>query len=167
MEQRGELIFIPIGGGHVQTWTQRLAPLGKAEFHLYDHELPPETDHRRAAAATINRRPRCRAVLTRKRSLENYLHPQAIQAAGDIDVGIDDFDRASEITAKQLYRNETAETPWELLTRRARNRLAYRAKRWLDTKAADHMTCELLKERDPDAEIASWLQTMGAMTKRP
>ena len=141
----------------------RLAPLGKPEFHLYDHELPPETDHRREAAETINGRPRCRAVLTGKRSLENYLHPEAIRAAGEINVDFDDFDPAAEIVAKQLHQRSLVETPWALLTRRARSRLTHRAKRWLNTKVADQMTVELLRDRDPAGEILSWLNTIARL----
>ena len=165
MEQRGELVFVPFGGGHVQAWTHRLAPLGKPEFHLYDHELPPETDLRREAAEMVNRRPRCRAVLTRKRSLENYLHATAIKAAGEVDVTFGDFDPAAEVAAKSLCRRGVNETPWELLPPRARRRMANRAKRWLNTKAADHMTVDLLRERDPDGEVVSWLSTIGRLAE--
>lgn len=163
MEQQGMLIFVPFGGGHVRAWMHRLAPLGKPEFHLYDHELPPETDHRLEAAEAINRRPHCRAVLTSKRSLENYLHPEAIRTAGEIEVDFDDFDPAAEMVAKQRHQRSLVETPWELLTRRARGRLTHRAKRWLNTKAADHMTVDLLRERDPDGDIISWLKTIGCL----
>jgi len=168
MEQRGQLIFVPFGGGHVAAWTYRLAPLNKPEYHIYDHELPPETDHRRDAAEAVNRRDRCQAVLTRKRSLENYLHPQAISMAGDmmageIDVEFDDFDPVAQITAKRIYQLRAEETPWELLSRRARNRMAHRAKRWLNTKAAEQMTVALLRERDPEGEILSWLQAIGCL----
>ena len=165
MEQRGELVFVPFGGGSVHAWTHRLAPLGKPEFHLYDHELPPETDLRREAADAVNRRPNCRAVLTRKRSLENYLHATAITAAGDVDVTFDDFDPAAEFAAKSLYQRGLDETPWELLPPRARRRMANRAKRWLNTKAADHMTVELLRQRDPDGEIVSWLRTIDRLAE--
>ena len=165
MEQRGELVFVPFGGGSVHAWTHRLAPLGKPEFHLYDHELPPETDLRREAAETVNRRPRCRAVLTRKRSLENYLHATAIKAAGEVDVTFKDFDPAAKVVAKGLYQRGLDDTPWELLPPRARRRMANRAKRWLNTKAADHMTVELLRHRDPDGEIVSWLQTIGRLAE--
>lgn len=165
MEQRGELVFIPFGGGNVQAWTHRLAPLGKPEFHLYDHELPPESDLRREAAETVNRRPRCRAVLTRKRSLENYLHATAIKAASEVDVAFDDFDPAAEFAAKNLYQRGLDETPWELLPPRARRRMANRAKRWLNTKAADRMTVDLLRDRDPNGEVISWLKAIGRLAE--
>ena len=48
MERHGELIFVPFGGGHVRAWSDRFAPLARPEFHLYDHELPPETELRQA-----------------------------------------------------------------------------------------------------------------------
>ncbi len=163
MEQRGALIFVPFGGGHVSAWTHRLAPLGKPEFHLYDHELPPETDYRREAVDRVNLRPHCHAVLTEKRSLENFLHPAAILATCNIDVQFDDFDPVAEITAKRLYRQRSADTPWELLSVRARKRMSQRAKVWLNAQATEHMTVELLRERDPDGEVKSWLRAIRRM----
>ncbi|QDU63252.1 hypothetical protein Pan216_41300 [Planctomycetes bacterium Pan216] len=165
MEKKGEAIFVPFGGGNVEAWTNRLAPLGKPEFHLFDHELPPETDYRREAAELINRRERCRAVLTRKRSLENYLHPSAIQGAGDVEVMFDDFDPVAEIVGRRLLERTPTEEPWEQRTRRARNRAAHRAKRWLNTTVADHMTVELLSESDPDREIVSWMRVISNLTE--
>ena len=70
-EARGELIFVPTGGD-LLSWSDRLAPLGTPEFHLYDRELSPETELRRKVAECVNVRPGCRAVLTNKRSVENY-----------------------------------------------------------------------------------------------
>lgn len=163
MEQRGELIFVPFGGGHVRAWVDRLAPLARPEFHLYDHELPPETDLRLEAAETVNRRSRCQAVLTRKRCLENYLHPDAIFAAGGIRVQYDDFDCVAELTARSLYQQRPGETAWQLQTRRAQSRMANRAKRWLNTQAIAHMTLPLLKEQDHQGEIISWMSTINSL----
>ncbi|MCA9220310.1 MAG: hypothetical protein KDA71_08270, partial [Planctomycetales bacterium] len=102
---------------------------------------------------------------TRKRSLENYLHATAIKAASEVDVAFDDFDPAAEFAAKSLYRRGLDETPWELLPPRARGRMANRAKRWLNTKAADHMTVDLLRERDPNGEVISWLKAIGRLAE--
>ncbi|MCB9941309.1 MAG: ATP-dependent endonuclease [Planctomycetaceae bacterium] len=165
MEQRGELIFVPFGGGNVRAWTHRLAPLAKPEFHLYDRELPPETDYRGKAAKAVNRRPHCRALLTSKRSLENYIHPQAIFDAGSIEVTFDSLDPAAEITAQRVYESGLGKTPWEVLTRRVRSQLTHRTKRWLNTTAAEHMTCDLLQDRDPDGEIASWLRAIASLAE--
>lgn len=163
MEQRGELIFVPFGGGHVRAWAKRLAPLARPEFHLYDHELPPETELRLEAATSVNLRPRCQAVLTKKRCLENYLHPDAIFAAGGIRVQYDDFDCVAELTARELYRQRPGETAWQLQARRSQSRMANRAKRWLNTKAVEHMTLALLEEQDQEGEIASWMLAIKAL----
>lgn len=157
MEQRGELIFVPFGGGHVRAWANRLAPLKRAEFHLYDHELPPETDHRRQAAETVNRRSRCQAILTSKRCLENYLHPDAILAASGVRIAFDNFDCVAELVARELYQQRPGEVPWQLQARRSQSRMANRAKRWLNSTVVERMTPAMLRESDPNDEIQSWL----------
>lgn len=164
-ERSGELIFVPFGGGHVRAWGERLAPLGKPEFHLYDREVPPETDYRQRAADTVNFRQGCRATLTRKRCLENYLHPAAIQSAGQVEVEFGDFEPVAETTAKQLHATRIGEPPWELLPQRARNRMAHRIKRWLNTTGADQMTVSMLDERDPDGEVLSWLKAINSLAR--
>ncbi|MEZ5941352.1 MAG: hypothetical protein R3C18_08180 [Planctomycetaceae bacterium] len=162
-ERDRQLIFIPFGGGHVRAWSERLAPLNLSEFHLYDHELPPETEHRQAAADCVNQRVNCQAVLTRKRSLENYLHPAAIEASAGFSIGFDDFDCVAELTAKHLYQQGVIDQPWELHSQRARSRMANRAKRWLNTVAVNAMTPELLRARDPDNELIGWLRLMAQL----
>lgn len=157
LERSGEVIFVPFGGGHVRAWAERLAPLARPEFHLYDHELPPETELRQQAAETVNQRSRCQAVLTRKRCLENYLHPDAILAAGGIRIQFEDFDCVAELTARELYRQRPGEIAWQLQARRSQSRMANRAKRWLNTKAVEQMTRSLLDKQDRDGEITSWL----------
>lgn len=163
MEQRGELIFVPFGGGHVRAWAERLAPLARPEFHLYDHELPPETELRQQAAETVSQRSRCQAVLTKKRCLENYLHPDAIHAASDIRIEFDDFDCVAELTARELYRQRPGEIAWQLQARRSQSRMANRAKRWLNTKAVERMTPAMLAEQDRDGEITSWMLAINEL----
>lgn len=49
-QRAGELIFLPIGGGDIATWGTALAGLGMNELHIYDREVPPETELRQQAA---------------------------------------------------------------------------------------------------------------------
>lgn len=163
MEQQGQLVFVPFGGSNLPSWTYRFASLGKPEFFLLDHEVPPETEQRQELAEVINQRPQCRAVLTRKRSLENYLHPAAIREVAPIELTFGDFDPVAILVAKQLYENGLHDRPWELLSRRSQNRLSSRTKRWLNTQVAGHMTVDHLRDRDPEGEIASWLTTIGQL----
>jgi hypothetical protein len=164
MEGNGELIFLPIGG-HPRAWTRRLAPLQLPEFYLFDGETPPETAHRETLVAQINRRPRCRAVLTQKRSLENYLHPRAIEAVANITPTFGDHDCVASEVAQKVFDSRHDDYCWERLDRRPRVKLANRAKHWINTSAVEQMTVSLLQERDPDGEIISWLETIGRLAE--
>ncbi|QDU52234.1 hypothetical protein [Gimesia panareensis] len=164
MEGNGELIFLPIGG-HPRAWIRRLAPLQLPEFYLLDGEIHPETEQRETLVAQINRRPRCRAVLTQKRSLENYLHPRAIEAVANITPSFGDQDCVASEVAQRVFDSRHDDYCWERLDRRPRVKLANRAKHWLNTSAVEQMTVSLLQERDPDGEIISWLETIGQLAE--
>jgi hypothetical protein len=75
---KGDLLIVPSGGDNSRDWIFRFAELGIPEFHFFDRDVPLETSLRWQAAAIINLRSHCLAVVTLKRSLENYLHPDAI-----------------------------------------------------------------------------------------
>ncbi|WP_145191020.1 ATP-dependent endonuclease [Gimesia chilikensis] len=164
MEGNRQLIFFPIGG-HPRAWIKRLAPLQLAEFHIYDAERPPESEQREMLIAQINRRPRCRAVLTQKRSLENYLHPRAIEAVADITPTFGDQDCVASEVAQKVFDSRHNDYCWELLDHRPRVKLRNRAKHWLNTSAVEQMTVPLLQERDPDGEIISWLETIAQLAE--
>lgn len=164
-ERRGRLVFLPFGGSGLTAWTQRLQPLLLPEFHLYDRERPPETGFRQIAACAVNTRPGCRAVLTNKQALENYLHPQAVRAALGIEVAFDDVDTVGEVVARELYERKPHTDPWETLPYRTRKRQSNAAKRRLNTRAASAMTVEWLQQRDPDCEVASWLTAIAELAE--
>ncbi len=164
MERNRELIFLPISG-HPQAWIRRLAPLNLPEFHLSDREQSPVTEQRQTTVAAINQRDRCRAMLTKKRSLENYLHPQAVQAIAGAALDYDDHDCVATVAAQQIFESSHGRPNWKQLTQRARVRLTKRVKHWLNTSAVEHMTIPLLQERDPDGEIISWMETIGQLAE--
>ena len=166
MEHRGELIFVPFGGGDVSLWTDRLAGLARDEFHLYDREMPPESQSRQRIADAVNRRPQCRAVLTKKRSLENYLSPSAIHEAGDIDVNFSDHDPVAELVARQMHKRRNGQPRWNDLPTRIRKRRRDRVKKWLNTRAVDRMTVARIAERDPSGEVRCWLATIARLADR-
>ncbi len=85
-----------------------------------------------------------------------------------MDLAFEDFDPVAELAAQRVYELGVYQlgcnqTPWEQLPRRAHRRLANRAKRWLNTMAADHMTVGLLRQRDPQAEVTSWFKAIAGL----
>ncbi len=166
MEHRGELIFVPLGGGDLSLWTDRLAGLGRPEFHLYDREMPPETEARQRIADQVSRRFRCRAVLTQKRSLENYLSPRAIHEAGNVAITFSDHHDVAELVARQMHTRLDGPLPWSGLPSRTRRRRSARVKKWLNTRAVERMTVARLAERDPEGEVRWWLATIARLAGR-
>ena len=163
LEGLERIIFVPTGGGDCRQWASRFASLGCREFHLYDREIPPESEYRESAVSLVNSRPACRGFRTAKRSLENYLHPEAILQAGGGRISIDDEDCVASNLARHWYELIPQLVPWLELAPRARKRFEYRAKRWLNRHAVEQMTSALLTERDPDREVVHWLKTIAEM----
>jgi hypothetical protein len=161
-EQEGRVVLLPRGGGDNWIWATCLAPLGLPEFHLIDREIPPATQHREAIVAAINRRPRCRAALTSKRSLENYLHPGALQEVFSVAVEVDDHNPVIEVLTERLLASWGDPRPWASLSVRSRRRWADRLKRSIQKRVVRQLTVERLNARDPSGEIAGWLRTIAA-----
>ena len=163
LEHAGDLLFIPFGGGDLKLWADRLAPFGKPELHIYDRETPAEAKTRQRIQRWVNGRPHCRAFVTGKRSLENYLHPTSIRAACGLELTFDDQDSVPRRVARALHaRNH--EVPWDVLPFRLRKRRCDRAKRWLNTRAVEQMTVPLLAEQDPAGDVISWMQAVGELS---
>jgi hypothetical protein len=166
LEPAGEVIFLPIGGGDVIAWASRLAPVGLPELHIFDREAPPETEKRQQAARIVNERANCKAFVTMKRSLENYLHPQCLLEARGIEIDFGDDDNVPELVAEGSYQRSAGQPAWSDLTGRARKRCRERTKRWLNRTAVDRMTPARLTERDPACDVRSWLLAVAELSKR-
>jgi hypothetical protein len=164
LEQSRQIALIPIGGSNVAYWTDRLAGLGISEWHLYDHEVEPLATERRALVATINQRPGCSASLTSKRSLENYLHPAAIQACRAVDVAFGDWDDVPDRVAERSFIDQGGPA-WRTLCSRTKRRLRHRAKHWLNRAAVERMTLQMLAVRDPAGDIRRWLTTIADIVR--
>jgi len=160
LQQCGQLLFIPAGGGDFRPWLSQLSTLGCAEFHLYDREVPPVSVQRESWAETINARSGCRAYLTRFRALENYLHPAAIRDARGLSICFGDFDDVASVAAQASYLAGDPDTCWDHLTARGRRRLRDRAKLWLNTVAVECMTIDRLADRDPQEDVRAWFRTI-------
>jgi hypothetical protein len=156
-EQRQAMVML-LGGGNPATWPKRFSSLGLCEFHLYDREQEPETAERIAAIASVNSRPNSRGFLTSKRSTENYLHPQAIIAAGGCHIDLDDHTCVARSLAQVNI--QATGRDWNSIPFRSQRRTLAKTKRWLNTAAVEHMTLSLLMERDPNGEVLDWFEAI-------
>jgi hypothetical protein len=162
LERRGRIVFVPFGGDP-RNWVFRFAELGSPEFHLFDRELPPATEVRRDSARIINLRSGCRATITSKRSIENYLHWNAILEARGVEVRFSDDDDVADLVAERCFLRQHPVDRWSELSARTRRRLRNRAKSWLNTLAVDRMCAARFAERDPCGEIRGWLRMIAEM----
>jgi hypothetical protein len=165
LEDSGELVFLPFGGGDVLAWADRLASLRVPELHLYDREAPPETELRFRAAKLVNQRRNCRAFVTRRRAIENYIHPHCIREISGLELTYGDDDDVAELVARGCHERSGKPPAWEAFPGRARKRFRERAKKWLNQLAVELMTPELLAQSDAAGEIRNWLKTAGELLR--
>jgi len=166
LEAHKKVLFLPVGGSNLTDWAQRVAGLNKRELHVYDREAEPETSERRKVVDAINQRPGCRAVLTTKRALENFLHPKAVCAAcGETVVFDDNTDVPTHLAKIMLARSNGPS--WPLYSCKGQRRLRERAKKILNHRAVGLMTPQLLKEQDPQDEVMGWLRTIDCLLNQP
>lgn len=165
LEAGGELVFLPFGGGDVLAWADRLAALQMHELHIYDREASPETELRQRAAARVNQRHNCRAFVTGKRALENYIHPRCIREISGLELTYGDDEDVAELVARGCHERSGRPPAWEALPGRARKRFRERAKKWLNRLAVELMTPELLAGSDPAGEIRTWLAAAGELLR--
>jgi hypothetical protein len=165
LEAAGLIAFVVNNGASI-AFPAGLVANGPVEFHLLDRETGPSAVQREAALLAINGRPNCRATLTSKRAIENYLHPDAVGESADIEITFDDFDDVADVAAEVKF-NQSKGGSWGSLSRRARRRLRDKAKKWLNRDAVDRMTPERLAERDPAGEVIGWLRTIAELATAP
>ena len=159
-EARGQVVFVPVGGRNLALWVSRLSALNRPEFYIFDRDVePPDTSPHQAQVEEFNARSDCEAVLTSKLEMENYLHGDAIEdARPGIKLTVDDFTDVPLLVTERVHTTSPNSGPWNGLDEGARKQKKSRAKRWLNTQAAEHMTPERLSERNPAEELRGWLR---------
>lgn len=173
LSDEGEIIFFILGGSNLALWTsQRLRPLNRPEFHLFDRDEGEKQRQHERAAAKVNAQPHCKAVLTAKREMENYLHPEAIREASsavlncEVNVTFGDDDDVPMLVAQIVHEAAQDSKPWDEVDEKKRKNKEDRAKAWLNTAAVEKMTTERLTESDPDGDVRAWLSEIAEMLSR-
>jgi len=161
LEETGRLIFVPFGGGDPGFWAARFAPLGLSEIHIYDRETAADSVLRFSAAAMVNRRANARAFVMSKRSIESYLHLDAIESAFRVRVTCSADESIVDVITDALLNRTCPDLNRGQLSRRGRRRLKLQIKRKLNHDVVSNMTPTLLDESDPRGEVRSWLNAIA------
>ena len=150
-------------------WTSRLEPLCRPEFHLFDREnqLPIGAKYQ-AEADAVNLRDRCKASITGKKEMENYIHFEAINEAytqqSGLSLGLatnfDDFEDVPAKIAELIDNKSETKKPWTELEIDTWDKKISKVKKTLNHFAVQLMTKERLNQVDPDAHVLGWFQQM-------
>jgi len=168
MELDGELIFFLLGGSSLALWVSRLEPLSRPEFHLFDRDnQPPLQAKYQAEADAINQRSNCKAIITGKKEIENYIYFEAINEAYkqfDITLGLTtnfgDFDDVPAKIAEIIHNASASPKTWANLEDDTRSKKISKVKKNLNHCAVPLMTKERLEQVDPDSHVLGWFQQM-------
>lgn len=135
------IVLLPLGGDTLRDWVNGhyLKNIGKPEVHIYDRDDRNPPTYQPICDAVNARSDGSIAFITSKREAENYLHPDAISEALNIQVTFTDNCDVPNIVGAALGVNDRT------------------AKRKLNRIAVKKMTKERLDERDPNGEILGWL----------
>jgi hypothetical protein len=157
------VIMIPLGGSTLRQFVERntLKELGRPEVHIYDRDNPPPSspkydDQVRKIYRKIDG---SWAVSTEKKSIENYLHPDAVFNSLGIKINFGDWDDVPEMTAKILYEKTHGIGTWSSLNNK--DEFISKAKRKLNNEAVAKMDDKLLKQSDPNGDIIGWLKKLS------
>lgn len=160
--------LVPLGGGSLKHWVAKhyLSKLGIPEVHLYDRDddVPPK--YQPECDAVNARTDGSWAEITKKRELENYLHPDAIaEGMGGIVVAFTDNCDVPLKVAEAVHINSGSTKPWAdvLADEKALDKKIGNVKKRLNRDAASKMTPERLAHVDAAGEISGWLRRIRYM----
>ncbi|EJD6459096.1 TPA: ATP-binding protein [Escherichia coli] len=140
------IVFIPMGGHTLKDWVNNndLKILNKPEVHIYDRDVAIPPQYEKECKSVNARNDGSIAFMTEKREMENYLHPDAIQAVFGVNITIDDTtDVSTEVFALTRY-NES------------------KAKKKINKFATGKMSYQMLTASDAKGETLPWFNAIYA-----
>ncbi|EKL2596947.1 ATP-binding protein [Escherichia coli] len=138
------IVFIPMGGHTLKDWVNNnyLKVLNKPEVHIYDRDVAVPPQYENECNSVNARKDGSIAFMTQKREMENYLHPDAIQAVFGITLTIDDMTDVPSVVSKLTAFNES------------------KAKKKLNKFATGKMSYQMLTASDTERETLSWFNAI-------
>ena len=141
--------IIPMNGGNLKNWVQKnyLKDSNIIEVHIYDSDLNSgkSTNQYKESCQKVNERDdESYCFLTKKREMENYIHPKLIEE--EFNISCNDI----------LDRWDEADIPKFLISKTSKNEDAIKG--ILNGKLSKKMTKELFEDLNAFDEIKSWFE---------
>ena len=151
------IAIFPLGGSTLKEWVNchYLKGLRKREIHIYDNG---NLEYRQCCADVNARGGGSWATLTGKRTMENYLHPNLINTAYNINITFGDDDDVPRLVAQRVYELQNLPRAWDTLEKDKQDKKISQRKKRLNDEIASQMTYRLLSERDVNKDIEKWLR---------
>jgi len=160
-ENDPRIIIIPLGGSTLKYWVDNhyLRKLGLPEIHIYDGD---KKENERKAGQINSRSDDSTGFVTRKREIENYVHPNIVknifslndeELANLIDLSktdwIADWDKI-DVPKKlmKIYENKG----WSIQESKIKEKIC--------TEGIERMSIELFKELNDYEEVKEWFTTI-------
>ncbi len=160
------IAMVSLGGGTLKHWVNKhyLRNLNIPEFHIYDRDEENPPKYQDAANNVNNRKDGSQAILTTKREIENYIHPEAIKEVTEISLSYGDMDDVGEMLAKETHSSSNdTQNPWDSLSNDKKREKIKNAKKRLCGEILKKMTLDMLNQQDTNGEIKGWLKEMNKM----
>ena len=168
-EEEGNLVFVPLGGNNLDLWVSRLKGFNRPEFYLMDRDTePPSQPKYHAIANELNNRDHCVAWTTKKRELENYIHPDVIKSQYPKYSGSGNaFEDVPTLFARAVHEASKSEQSWEevIADQEKLGKKVSNAKKRLNNEFVPKMNPELLSKIDSANEVRGWLEKIGNALK--
>ncbi len=164
-EEDGSLVFVPLGGSNLDLWVSRLKGFNRPEFYLMDRDTePPAAPKYQAVATQLSQQSSCTVWITKKRQIENYIHPDVIRAEYPAYSGTGHaFEDVPVLLAKAIHEVSDTTQTWADVQAN-QEKLGRKFQMPNDVLCGQFtlkMTPQHLGQIDPDNEVRAWLQTLG------
>ncbi len=159
---------IPVGGSALEHWVRQryLQKLGLPEVHIYDSD---REENRVYCEEVLKRDDRSCAFLTGKSkpTIESYLHPRVINEYFGIKITFSDIEHYEgeipRLIVDTLRKNRHNKFSQEICigSGSKKSKESSKVKKLLNSEIVQRMTCDMLRESDPDDDIRGWLRRIA------
>ena len=157
-EEKGTVVFIPMGGSSLQLWVNRLSGTGRRQVYFMDRDSRPPAPAKYQSQYDKFISAGHFAYMTNRRELENYIPLSLLKSMYPNYLGVgDDFDDVPALVAETTHINSESTLNWNDLTDEVRKHKEGVAKKRLNAEIASLInTEELFQECDANDELRGW-----------